>query len=136
MSFPKIDACVLCEGARPEANNKTILLGFFGVAPHAHILIRDFQQAVTLCFVFSGGGGPAGKFNLKLRLTDPLGVTVSNPTASPEINEGELGDRDATNIFLGFHGLVSGPGRYRVTFIVNGEEHYSNTFTLAAYPKP
>ena len=32
MAFPKIDACIVCEGARLEVNNKHVLLGFFGIA--------------------------------------------------------------------------------------------------------
>jgi len=84
---------------------------------------------------FCGGGGSPGRFNLKLQLTDPRGTVVSNPQTSAEVINGELGMRTNTNIFLGFQGLVSGPGTYRVALIVNGVEHYSTTVTLDLPPK-
>ena len=131
MALPKIDVCIVCEGARAELYNKTILLGFYGVAPYVRILLHDFQAPVMLCFVFCGAGGSAGKYNVGLRLTDPTGRVLSNSQTAPDVS-GELSaDRDLTNIFLRFQGLVGGPGKYRLDLIVNGLEHFSTTFELS-----
>jgi hypothetical protein len=130
MAFPKIDACIVCESARPELFNKHILLGFFGITPHVRIRIKEFQKPASLCFVFCGGGGPARNYRLGLRLTDPLGATVSNPANAPDV-EGELGEkRTSTNVLMGFQGLLGKPGRYRVALVVDGVEHYSTTVDI------
>jgi len=41
-----------------------------------------------------------------------------------------LGDKEATNIFMTFNGKVGKPGKYSVSLIVNGVEHYSTTLHL------
>lgn len=127
MPFPRIEACLVCEGAREEVHNKHVLLGFFGITPHVQIRMGNFQSPAVLCFVFCGGPGSAGTYDVSLQLTDPQGLVVSNPSASPDIRNGRLEDRLNTNIFMGFHGLLTVPGRYRVALVVNGAEHYSST---------
>jgi hypothetical protein len=126
MAFPRIDTCIVCEGARPEPHNKNLLFGFFGIAPYVRVLLRDFNLPVTFCFVFCGGEGSAGKHDISLRLTDPQGSIVS-PNAFPDIKGGELGTRATTNIFMVFQGKLGSPGTYRVSLIVDGVEHYSTT---------
>lgn len=51
MNFPKIDACIVCEGVRREEFGKHVLLGFYGVTPHVHILIQNFQ-APSCCVLY------------------------------------------------------------------------------------
>jgi hypothetical protein len=136
MDFPKIDACIICEAVRAEPQNKNLLLGFFGIAPHVQVLLKDFNLPATLCFVFCGGRGSAGKFDIGLRLTDPQGLVVSNSDTAPEIKGGELGNRTATNIFMGFHGRLGKPGKYTVSLIVNGAEHYTAIVDVLQIPSP
>ena len=136
MDFPTIDVCIICEGIRPEPQNKNLLLGFFGIAPHVKVLLRNFNLPATLCFIFCGGRGSAGRFDVSLRLTDPQGLVVSNLNTVPEIKGGELGDRAATNIFMGFQGRLGKPGKYKVSLIVNGAEHYATTVDILQAPSP
>ena len=137
MAFPRIDVCIICEGVRPEPQNKTLLLGFFGIAPYVRILLKDFDSPATLAFVFCGGEGPPGKHDIGLRLKDPEGSVVSTANSSPDIKGGELGVRPGTNIFMGFQGKLGKPGKYTVVLIVDGAEHYSTTFDiLPMVPSP
>lgn len=129
MAFSKIDVCLICEGIRQEIGNKSVLLGFYGIAPYTQVHIQSFQAPVALCFVFSGGKGSAGRYRVSLRLTDPAGVVVSNPQSSPDIT-GPLGDRVSTNIFMQFYGRVTMPGTYRAALIVDDIEVFSTTITL------
>jgi hypothetical protein len=133
MSFPKIDTCIVCENIRPELNHKTILLGFFGITPYVLVELADFKQLVSLCFVSCGAGGPPLRCErVQLRLTDPSGAVISNPTNAPDIVGGLLaGDRTTTNIFMGFVGFVTHPGQYGVALVADGVERYSTTFQLA-----
>jgi len=135
MAFPKIDACLVCEGVRPELQNKSILLGFFGIAPYVQVLLRDFNLPGTLCFVFCGAGGSGGKYDVSLRLTDPQGRVISNPQTSPDIRGGELAaNRSTSNIFMTFHGPMGQPGKYNVTLVVNGSDHYSTAIDILPMP--
>ena len=136
MDFPKIDTCIICEAARPELNNKHVLLGFFGITPYVRMFIQDFSQPVGLCFVFCGGVGPAGKYDVSLRLVDPVGAVVSNSSTAPPIKDGILAaDRTNTNVFIGFHGLIGKPGKYTVTLLINDIAHYSTTVDIQPAPK-
>ena len=136
MAFAKIDACLVCEGARPELNGKNILLGFFGVTPHVRVRFVNLNAPASLCFVFSGGSS-GGKFNLRLRLIDPTGVEVTNPTNSPPIENGVLDStKSGTNIFLAFLGVLGRAGTFRVGLIVDGVEHYSTTVDIEAVSTP
>lgn len=120
---------MVCETVRPEVSNKYLLAGFYGLAPHVQIAIQSFQSPVTLCFVFCGGGGTAGTYTVSLLLVDPDGLVVSNENNAPSV-VGHLGDRTSTNIFMGFQGLATKPGKYRVALLVNSAEHFSTTFGL------
>jgi hypothetical protein len=129
MAFPKIDACVVCEAVRAEILGKHILLGVFGLAPHAQVSLRNLQQPATLCFVFYGGGGE-GKFNVELRVADRQGLAI--PNAATGIVDGELEKgKLATSVFLPFHGTFGKPGKYGVTMVGNDVVHYSTTVDIA-----
>lgn len=129
MAFPKIDACLICEGARPEVLNKHILLGFFGIAPYPRVLLKDFQVPATLYFVFCGGEGE-GMFRLKLQLTDPLGIVLDNNALGSEIVGNLVRGRPNTNVFMGYQGVLGKPGKYRISLLVNDVEHYATTLDL------
>jgi hypothetical protein len=132
MAFPKIDACIVCEGAREEILSKFILLGFFGIAPHARVAIRDFKLPVALCFVFCGGRGE-GKFNVGMRVTDLQGAAI--PGQSPDLINAEVKkEKPSTSVFMTFLGAVQKPGRYRVALLVNNVEHYSTTVDIDQMP--
>jgi hypothetical protein len=135
MPLPKIDACLICEGVRPELQNKNILLGFYGIAPHVLIWLRDFNIPAAFVFAFCAGRGDAGTYDIELRLIDPQGQQVSNPETSPSIKGGQLvPDRSTTNIFMGFQGRLGKPGTYRVSLMVDGKEHYSTTIDIMPAP--
>lgn len=133
MSFPKINALLICEGARPEPLGKFNLLGFYGLAP-VTIAIEDFSKPLTFCFVFSGGAG-AGKFRTSIRVIAPDGQGF----AGLEGADGELLPGRSNSLFLyGFKSILPGPGNYQVALIVNDAEIYrGNAFVLtqAASPK-
>lgn len=129
-TFPRIEACLVCEGLREEVGHKHTLLGFFGLAPHVRILLADVEVPATLCFVFCGGRGE-GKVRLKLRVENKQGVEIANGLAA-EI-EGELvADRPNTSVFFSFQGAFGVTGIYNVVLLVNGSNYYSTTLDIAA----
>lgn len=136
MSFPKIETCIVCEAVRPELNNKTILLGFFGITPYAQIFIRDLSQPLSLCFVFSAGFGAAGMPKLELRLTDATGVIVTNRGNSPPIENASFVPEYPTNVFLAFQGVIKQTGKYSVELLVNGVSHFSTSVAIQPVSKP
>jgi hypothetical protein len=132
MAFPKIDACIVCEGVRQEILNKHMLLGFFGICPHLRIGVKDFRLPLTLWFVFCGGEGE-GKFNLQLRVSDSSGIAL--PNGLQFSFEGAVLKRGIPNttVFLGFQGTFGKPGDYRASLIVDNTEHYSGSFKVGPF---
>lgn len=125
MAFPTIDACFVCELVRPEAMGKFSVLGYYGIAPHVHIQIRNFALPVGLSFVFAGGPG-SGHFRIVLRITAPNGANFDAPMV-----EGDLvGQANLTNVFMSFQGVLPGPGDYTLTLLVNDAPHFHSRFTL------
>src|ERR1700731_1228866 len=110
MAFPAIEACFLCELVRPEPMGKFSVLGYYGIAPYVRIYLQNFNQPAQLCFVFAGGAGQ-GHFRIDLRITAPNGATFDAPSV-----EGDLVPQaTVSNIFMGFLGVLPGPGNYTVS---------------------
>ena len=134
MAFPRIDACLLCELARPEAMGKFSLLGYYAIAPYVHIQIQNFSLPIVLTFVFAGGPG-SGHFRIDLRITAPNGATFDAPGIEGDL----LAQATFTNVFMGFQGVLPGPGDYTATLLLDGAAHFQTRFTLdpmAASPVP
>jgi hypothetical protein len=131
MAFPVIDACFLCELARPESNGKFTILGYYGVAPYVHIYLQNFNLPAQLCFVFAGGSGQ-GHFRIDLKITAPNGATFDAQGAEGDIKP----QGTVTNVFMSFAGVLPGPGNYTATFLVNGAQHFQTTFFLEQNPPP
>jgi hypothetical protein len=135
MAFAKIDACLVCEGIRPELNNKNILFGFFGITPYVTVRLQHINAPANLCFVFTGGPS-IGKFNIRLRLIDPNGIEVTTPANSPPI-QGDLNSpRGGTNIFLSFQGILGKTGTFRAGLVVDEVEQYGTTIGIEEVARP
>jgi len=127
MPFPKIDACIVCEGIRQEIHSKSIILGYYGITPYVRVRIKDFSQPVTLCFVFTGGAG-AGSYHLKLELIHSSGFVPENKFAS--VISGQLmPEIPVTNAMFAFQGVMK-PGRYNLALIVDGIAHFKSSVEL------
>lgn len=125
MAFPTIDACIVCELVRPEAMGKFSVLGYYGFAPHVHIQIQNFALPVGLSFVFGGGPG-SGHFRIGMRITAPNGTNIDVPAV-----EGNLvAQASHTNVFMGYQGVLPGPGDYALTLLVNDTPHFHTRFTI------
>jgi hypothetical protein len=133
MPVAPIDVCFVCEAVRPELNNKTILLGFYGLTPYVKVRFGNLQLNASLCFVFSGGPTSVREkySDIRLRIFDPTGVEVTNDKNAPPIKDGMLGGgAGGTNLFLSFFGVLGKTGIFRVALVVNGVEHYSTTIGI------
>lgn len=131
MPFPTVRACLICDQVRPELGNKFILLGYYGLAPVVSIVIVDFSQPITLCFVFAGGAGH-GHFRIGVRVTAPNGTAFDGSSVDGDLREGVPG----SNFFMSFHGVLPGPGDYRVDLLVDGVSNFRTAFALTRPPVP
>ena len=127
MNFPTISACLVCEFARQELGNKTILIGFYGVSPHVAVVIQNFKMLVQLCLVFCGGSGE-GHFKIELKLRAPNGQEFHAPSIETDL----LRQKGVSNFFMGFQETFPGPGVYSATLLANGDSVYEATFSLAS----
>jgi hypothetical protein len=131
MAFPTINVCIICELARPEPLGKFSILGYYGIAPYVRIQVQKFAAPLALCFVFAGGSGQ-GHFRIDLRITAPNGATFDAPGT-----EGDLAGQVAvSNIFMGFQGLLPGPGNYLASLLVDGNTVFEAPFGLDQMPGP
>ncbi len=55
--FPKIVACLICEGVRLEQNNKATFLGVYGITPFVEISLGNLAAPTQLGFVLFGAAG-------------------------------------------------------------------------------
>jgi hypothetical protein len=74
--FPKIETCLVCEGAREEIGHKLTLLGFYGTAPKVRITISDPTMPVKVLLLFEGSGG-SGQINGSVDLVDVDGAVLA-----------------------------------------------------------
>lgn len=125
MPFPTINACIICELARPELGGQFTLLGFHGLAPNVRVTVHNFDQPVQLCFVFMGGRGE-GHFTVGLAITAPNGRRFEAQTIQGTLSPHKY----ASNFFMAFLGVLPGPGNYTASLLVNGTPTYDVPFAL------
>lgn len=131
MAFPTIQACFLCELVRPEPMGKFSVLGYYGLTPYARVGVSNFSLPLLLCFVFAGGQG-SGHFRIELRITAPNGASFEAQPA-----EGDLSAHSTlSNIFMGFNGILPGPGEYTVSLLVDGAPYFQTQFALERMSTP
>jgi hypothetical protein len=130
MTLPEITCCIVCEGVREEIRSKHILFGVFGAAPYVQIGIKSFALPSNFWFAFFGGKGD-GKFRFDLKLYDPKNSLLVNQAHGFDTIEGELNpEKINTTVFLGFSGILTGPGKYRIGLLINGTEQYSSSMQI------
>jgi hypothetical protein len=132
MAFPTISACFLCEQVRPELGNKFILLGFYGVAPYIRVQVQNFALPIQLVFVFAGGPGH-GHFRIDLRITSANGAAFDAPGG---FEANLIQQAGHSNIFMGFQGVLPGPGNYMASLLANGATQFQAPFALEPAPAP
>jgi hypothetical protein len=121
----------------PEVNSKHILLGYFGIAPYVHVLLENVNAPATLCFVFTGGAAPAGKYDFALSLIDPAGKELSNSQTSPPIHGGTVSAGVGSfNIFLAFQGVLGTEGIFQVSLMVDGLMKYRASLGIEQVKQP
>jgi hypothetical protein len=130
MPFPRILHCLICEEVRPERNNLSSILGFYGVAPDVEILLRDLNQPmIRIAFLMlCAAGGEAGEYRVSIQILDPAGNRILE---SPEIRTVITDPNRRYNLGISVQTIAfRNPGTYSFNFLVNGEAHYSTTFQL------
>lgn len=128
-----IDTCIVCEGAREEVGRKFTLLGVYGAAPHARVLVRDLNLPVGLCFAFMGGQSDAGHYTLDFQIMSPDGRVFPGGGIEGNFQPG----MPATGLFLFFAGVLPGPGEYRARLLTRGPDQalvYEAHFHLGEVP--
>ena len=130
MPCPIINHCLICEDIRLEANRKTSLLGFYGVAPNVRILIRDTNQPIRGLALMLLADRGEGTFNFSLRITGPNGIPLLPPYPPMEM---VIQEREFFNSWCFALGPVVFPhfGRYTFTFEVDGRTHFETSFEVS-----
>lgn len=129
MPFPRIATCIVCEGVRQEIGNKFTLLGYYGITPiegrPIDIGIGNFDGPVNLMFVFVGGQG-GGSFHVGMTITSESGQRFEAPSLNGVLDPAKGG----TNVFMGFSGVLPGPGTFTASLVVDNGVVFSAPFRL------
>ncbi len=137
MPLPEIIYCILCEGVRAEPRGKANILGFYGLLPHANIIVGEIAKPLPELMFLVGLRGPAEAFSLGARIIAPdkslivaTGKAQALKLPSIETESGAMGG-------IGFQGL-SFPveGLYKIELLINEEECRSETFAVRQGPPP
>jgi hypothetical protein len=79
MPFPRVELCLVCEDYRRELFGKGTIVGLYGIAPDATILVRQFPATIDrLSFVLFTVPGQGGEYKLRPKIFDPDGGLVSD----------------------------------------------------------
>jgi hypothetical protein len=122
MSFPRFDACLVCEVVRAEPLGKVTILGFYGIAPGVGISIADFSKPIVLTFLYVGGAG-AGTFVANARIIGPSGAAVDGSSVQATFDAAKSG----SFLALSLQATLSGPGRYQLILVANAEQRHVTT---------
>ena len=112
---------------RPELNRKSTILGFYGVAPNADILVQDITKPLDrLAFILLADRGE-GEFQISFQVTHTNGAQLVQTPAQQLRIEGQRRNSFALS-FSRFQ--FPGPGRYVIKFLVDGQEHFQSSFEV------
>jgi hypothetical protein len=135
--YPPILHCLICEEVRPEVGGKSTVLGLYGVAPDAELVLADFSKPLErLSFLLASELG-SGTYRVSMRIDSPSGEAVVAP---PEI---EFSFPSAPqpirfmNAIFAINGIqFQASGRHKFTLLVQGREHYQTYFEVSPASKP
>ena len=128
MTMPDVRHILLCDEVRQEVTGKSLLLGFFGVAPDVEIVISGGQLFVErLAFMIMLAPG-AVDAQVSFQIADDAGKAVLQ--VAPELVQlGEAGRR--SSLLVQTRGLLfPQEGEYQFFVVVDGLAHYRTTFVV------
>ncbi|MGP0018820.1 MAG: hypothetical protein ACLPHP_09655 [Candidatus Sulfotelmatobacter sp.] len=131
MPFPTFDFCIICDIVRPELGGKSILLGFYGLAPNVDITVPDVNRPMGLTML--AGCPPVAEANLgyecSVVITRPDGVGIFQ---TPQLRLAVSQDkRMQIPVWFNIAPPIL-PGRYSIRLTVNHELKLDTSFSIRA----
>ena len=128
MPFPAVEYCIVCEQVRIEAHNKLAILGFYGVAPNADIILTDLEKPSQILFLFGLGLlAEEERFRMHYSLLKPDGSILTN--TEPDNITISAGGKMAAG--FGFSGVFDQQGRHTVVMSSDKAELFRTTFNVS-----
>jgi hypothetical protein len=125
--LPPVTTCIFAEQVRPENGNKSTILGFMGVAPHAELAFQSFPALINLAtMLLCEPVTEQGDFKLEVEvLSDKKTILPRTSVPALEVQ----GDGTRAICVINFQGLpIEGPGICSVVLYSAGELHSKNSF--------
>ena len=129
MPFPTFDYCIICEIIRPELGGKSILLGFYGLAPNVEIIVQDINRPVALSLL---AGCPAVaevniayEYFVAITRPDGVGIYQTPPFRLVVAQDKRIQIPAWFNIAPPIL-----PGRYSIRVMVNREVKLDTSFSI------
>jgi hypothetical protein len=135
MPFPTFDYCIICEIIRPELGGKSILLGFYGLAPDVDLSVQDMNRPVALSML--AGCPPVPEANIgyeyAVAITRPDGVGIfQSPSFRLVVSPGK---RIQIPMWFNIAPPIL-PGRYSISIMVNREVRLDTSFLIRVGTPP
>jgi hypothetical protein len=132
MPFPAFEYCIVCEQVRMEANNKLAILGFYGVAPTAEIMMVDLEKPAQILFIFGLSLiDKEEQFKVRYEILKPEGSSlISSP-----LDDMTIGTGGKMVAGFGYAGVFDQEGRYTIVMSTDKAELFRTTFNVRHSPK-
>src|SRR4051794_11648755 len=128
MTFPQVEACIVCTEIKPETQGKFTITGLLGLSPAVFIEI-DFPPGVAdLSFLLLTGATDGGSHEIAFNLADERGEILLHSDAGATAVQPP--QPRAYLIFQAFRVSYPKPGRYRCQLQVDKKVHYEGQFEL------
>jgi len=129
MPFPQINNCLICEDVRLERRRLATLIGFYGVTPNVHILVRELNLPLERLTFFMMGERGEGQYQVRAQILNEEGNVI---TQSQEMSMVIRDPAREVNLGTVFYGVrFQRPGRFNLTLVVDGETHYQTSFEVS-----
>ena|SRR5437867_3595226 len=129
MAFPAIRHCLLCEDFRPEINRKSTIAGFYGITPHATILVRELEKPIgrLLFLLLLEESEDTKEYKLTPRLIGPDDEKIVDALNL----DVKLSKGSALQLAFVMMGVTfRRAGRHTLSLLIDGKEHYRTEFAV------
>ena len=130
--LPPFRLCIIAEQVRPEADGRSTINGFLGVAPEVSFAVTKFPILMNVCaYVLCGKASDSLSFDLDVEVVGPHGVILPRTKNTLQ----NLKPNATVSCALNFQALpFTQPGDYHIKVFSEGELHSDNRFTVSGKP--
>ena len=125
----EIKHCIVCEDVRLERRNLNSFMGVYGATPDVGVLVRNFENLVSLCFLFMGphGNNEKAVIHVEIQTSDRSRLKA---TVIPESSPLTFFPQFPLTFAFRTSAKYPGPNKYDIVVFADGKEFFRDSFQL------